>query len=401
MAKILFTWELGAYFGHLRRDAPIAQKLQDADHQILFAVRDTKIAAAVLLPLALDFVQAPVLMGKARLQRRPASYSELLLAEGYGQKEVLSGGVKSWLKLFDLYHPDVVVADHSPTALIAARVCKLPVVQIGCSFSIPPRNVPMPAFSVPSKLRSEVLLKSEALLVNRINSEIVSCGSSAKLLNMADLFDTDDALLMCFEALDHYGKRLETRYLGPVFTSGETIDCRWESEKRVRIFAYLHAGVAGTDELLEALKETDAEVICVLTGIQGSYKTISSHMRLFGSPVSLQFLLPQADLVVSNGGGSLCSQALLAGVPMLLMPGHMEQLLQSKCLEKIGAGRVIGFDRKISVVREEVRAISSNDECRFGAQKFSASHASFDPKAPIITAAKMIENVVSRSAIAA
>lgn len=45
MSRILFVWELGAHFGHLSRDIPVAQRLCEEGHQVRFAVRDTRAAA--------------------------------------------------------------------------------------------------------------------------------------------------------------------------------------------------------------------------------------------------------------------------------------------------------------------------------------------------------------------
>ncbi|QDX79879.1 hypothetical protein B9N43_00520 [Denitratisoma sp. DHT3] len=94
MTRFLFAWELGANYGHLARDIPVAIKLRNKGHQVLFAVRDTKAAAELLGRQCFPYVQAPFCITPPRLARPPANYAELLVAEGWGSPLTLLGMVK-------------------------------------------------------------------------------------------------------------------------------------------------------------------------------------------------------------------------------------------------------------------------------------------------------------------
>ena len=358
-------------------------------------MRDLSVAAKVLAPEGLTFVQAPIFSGRVPLRRRPANYSELLLAEGYADSSVLSGSLRAWLKLFDFFRPDVLVADHCPTALIAARIAHLAVVQLGCSFSIPAQAVPMPSFEMEHEISKEALLKSERYVLARINTAIRGCGSTSVLDSISALFDTQARLLACFEELDHYGVRPEARYIGPILTAGNTLRCAWESNDRRHVFAYLHGEVFGTDVLLNELADLDAEVVCVLTNSrQISYESVGkARMRMYSKPIDVPLLLQRADLVVSNGGGALSSQALLAGVPLLMMPGHMEQFVQSKCVERIGAGRLVGAKRSCTVFKECLHELLEKNGCRSSAKAIAKKYSSFNPSTPVNIAIRAIKGI--------
>ncbi|MHB1214731.1 MAG: hypothetical protein ACYCY9_07055 [Thiobacillus sp.] len=103
--NILFAWELGANFGHLARQLPVARELTARGHQVTFVVRDTKLAAEFLTPNGYRFIQAPLMLTKPRLRMPTASYSEILLAEGFHESAALAGRVQAWLNLFEITQP--------------------------------------------------------------------------------------------------------------------------------------------------------------------------------------------------------------------------------------------------------------------------------------------------------
>ncbi|MCX7168728.1 MAG: UDP-glucuronosyltransferase, partial [Proteobacteria bacterium] len=145
MSRYLFAWELGANYGHLARDLPVAERLRAAGHAVSFAVSDTRTAAELLTPRRLPFVQAPLALRPARLANPPVNYAELLLAENWGDRTSLLGRVKAWQTLIALIRPSMIVADHAPTALLAARCCGTPSIAMGSGFEIPPLVSPLPS----------------------------------------------------------------------------------------------------------------------------------------------------------------------------------------------------------------------------------------------------------------
>ena len=123
--KILFTWELGGGLGHLTREAPIARALAARGHEVLFAVRDCRVAEAVLGKDGLSFVQAPVpvlVRPVPHMIESYPGYASVLAAWAFGEVDCLHGLFGAWRHWLAAYRPDAVVCDFSPVAQWSAHL---------------------------------------------------------------------------------------------------------------------------------------------------------------------------------------------------------------------------------------------------------------------------------------
>jgi UDP:flavonoid glycosyltransferase YjiC (YdhE family) len=123
VSRFLLTWELGLNLGHLARLQPVAVELKKRGHAVLVAARDLGAAAYVLSAAGISFIQAPYLAHGHPLPHRAAGYSDILRAQGWGDLTTLRGLVEGWINLYRMFRPDVIVADYSPTAVLAAYMC--------------------------------------------------------------------------------------------------------------------------------------------------------------------------------------------------------------------------------------------------------------------------------------
>lgn len=81
-------------------------------------------------------LQAPV-PNFVPVRRETHSYSELLSLMGHLDPAVLVGYLAAWRELFTSLSADLVIADHAPTALLAAHSLNLPACAIGTGFVLP------------------------------------------------------------------------------------------------------------------------------------------------------------------------------------------------------------------------------------------------------------------------
>src|SRR5712664_2094429 len=122
MSRILFAWELGANLGHITPLLVLARALRERGHEVVFVLKDLRGCAELLQQHGFSFLQAPIVAARAAgLPREPASYPEILLIHGFGDPAGLIAAARAWRSLFGLVKPDLVVFDHSPVALFAAR----------------------------------------------------------------------------------------------------------------------------------------------------------------------------------------------------------------------------------------------------------------------------------------
>src|SRR5262249_4591453 len=122
MARILYCWEIGEDLGHMASFAPLATALRDRGHQVYLALREVQHSEPMMGRLGLPVLQAPVWHGiPPGASAQPASYAEILFHFGYLDVSGLTAMLRAWRDLLALVTPDLIIADHAPTALLAAR----------------------------------------------------------------------------------------------------------------------------------------------------------------------------------------------------------------------------------------------------------------------------------------
>ncbi len=377
MGRILFAWELGANFGHLARDLPVAKRLRELGHDVLFAVKDVRVAMQALEPAGFHFVQAPCPNPPLRLATPPVNYSEILVGTGYCDPSLLGGLVQAWLRVFEFYGADIVVINHAPTALLAARVGGLAAIATCIGFELPPDTDVLPSIRPWESIPEPRLRQADAQALQQINAVLRQHGK-APLPRVADLFANVPAVLTTFPELDHYGARVGSRYTGPISALPNVAEREWPRGGNARIFAYLRPSVPGFIPLLEALSETGASVLCVAPGIAQDVVTrfASPAFDIVTEPVALGTVLKQADLAIAYGTGTM-SDALLAGVPLLMVPQVVEQAIAARRIEALGAGILWTPPRTQETARSVLALVSGSLSLRQTAQQFAQRHRSF------------------------
>lgn len=379
MSRILLTWELGLNFGHLARLLPIATLLKNRGHTVLVAARDLETASRVLTPGDISFVQAPHASSPISSPQRLNGYADILLTQGWSDCELLSGLVTGWLTLFELFKPDCVVLDYSPAAGLAARFADLPALCVGNGFEIPPALNPLPPFWRMGN--AEHAMRSEGLAVANANSVAVS-HHGPKLLGLCDLFHPHKSMLATFPELDHYGERASANYIGPLFAGGlkaKRVD--WPDKERRRIFACLRPDTSNLDTLLEGLVESEASIVCFAPGLPKDRLAKYSNPRIHFSTefVDLKYLASDADLCISYGAEGTTISFLLAGVPQLLAPKHIEAYMAARRIEELSAGLVLGWRETKQKVLSSITKLFDEPVYKQQAKVFGSRHSAFEP----------------------
>ncbi|MBB6581160.1 glycosyltransferase [Ralstonia solanacearum] len=371
MSRILFAWELGANLGHLARDLPVAEVLRKQGHDVLFSGKDLRVAEQVLSPAGFKFVQAPAAASTPQDSYAPANYSEMLIGAGYGDVLGTLARVKAWAALFDLHRTDVVVINHAPTALLAARALGLPAVLTCIGFELPPAVSPLPSIRPWESIPVERLQQADSVVLHTFNSVLDRFGQ-APILRVADLFTNLPTVLTTFPELDHHGARTDVLYVGPVSMLTNAVECPWPAGASRRIFAYLRPSVPGFEHMLAALRDTAATVLCVSPGISGDdIKRLSSpRLKILPHPVALNATLQGVDLAVVYGTGTM-ADALLAGVPLLMVPQVIEQALAARRIEDLGAGIMWKPPRTLESARTVLAAALSTSSLKQKADLFA------------------------------
>jgi hypothetical protein len=398
MSRILFAWELGAGAGHVASFLPCALLLQERGHEVVFAVRDLPRTEIALGGHPFPILQSPIFV-RDNITLPPAvSYPELLLRFGYGDASDLRGMARGWLGLFETVRPDLVVVDHGPTALLAARIADLRRSAIGTGFSLPPRIDPMPSFRPWLDVPHDRLVTSERHVVDAVNQVVLGLGGRTPLGVLADLFDVAESFLCTVPELDHYD-RTDGTYWGPTVDRRVGDEPEWPAATGPRIFVYLPGTYGGLDRLLHDLRSIRASKLLYLPGRQPGKKAVSSDasMRISPNPVRMERVLEQCDLVVCHAGHGTVAAALLAGRPLLLIPDHVEQLLLARKVVALGVAKMVNPDSRPSFGRL-IGDILQHTEFAAAAHEFARKYEHFAGVTPQRAIAARCEELMATPA---
>lgn len=407
--RIFYAWELGQDLGHLLRFLTPALKLRERGHEVLFAVRDLSNAESTLGHRGFPLMQAPIWIANVGgLPKVTISYAEIALRYGFISYPGLKALVKAWRELFRYVEPDLVLTDHSPTALLAARSLGLRHAPIGSGFFNPPLTNPLPSMRYWDKVSAERIAKPDQVATQIANRVLADLGG-APLKSMADLFRADENFLCTFRELDHYPNRGEAQYWGPTFEMEQGAELAWPQGKGKRIFAYIKPRYTDFEKLLVALRETGDQVLVYAPGITKELtdKYASPRMVISSEPLKLKSMMQGCDLVVCHGGPGTVTVALLAGVPLLLLPTQLEQLMSCRRVAELGAamvvmkGKPVGAKDDTPKLDKDGKPVPETDYLALmrqllGEERFRAGAAAFAKKYARFSQAGQSRAIVSR-----
>jgi len=379
VARILFTWELGGGMGHVAPYLTLAKGLRQKGHEVAFSLRDLRLAEISLGAEDFAYFQAPVMLGTAENEiASPYTFAQILHNVGYGNLRLLTGLAKGWRNLFDTYQPDLVIFDHSPTALLASRGMCFKKVIIGNGFFIPPDITPPPLLRTNPPPDMATLRHFEKQILANINQ--VSARLENKHLDrITQLYEADDKIIMSFKELDHYQMRPQdgVTYWG-MNRSGLGSRPDWPKCKGKRIYAYLKPFQA-LQQLLLHLQKLEASVIIYAPELSESamQKYSSANLQFSRSPLDLEQTASSCDIAITNSNYATVVEFLLAGKPVLLLPLFLEQALLAFRVENVGAG-VIGASHHAKHIISRLDALLNDPKYTRSAENFAKKYAGFD-----------------------
>jgi UDP:flavonoid glycosyltransferase YjiC (YdhE family) len=294
--KILLGWELGAGQGHIQRLVSLAQGLELQGHTPVFALKSYDLQGRDF-PWSMH--PSPPLPFSGR--EDSYSYTDLLAAFGFDQPLLLSAHLQAWQDLLQTIAPALVIADHAPGLVLAAHN-RVPTVVVGSYFAVPPPVDLFPLFRFPA---SPEVDERQAKVYETV-SQLVSLRSPlGQVLNGDRSFISGIPEIDCYRAW-----RINPQYVGihnaPIPRSFPTEHSVW---------SYL-----SQDYPLKSL------VIQTLNAAQDF--------------IPLETALVNQSLVVHHGGLTTTVGCLLAGVPQVILPRHLEQELNAFSLMSLEVGQM-------------------------------------------------------------
>lgn len=379
MSRILFAWELGGGLGHVAPYVETIRQLTAKGHQVSFALRDLSRAETILAQSGATYLQAPVLLKPiSQPIPNPYSYPQILHNVGYDDPHTLLALVKAWRRLIELVRPDVLVADHSPTALLASRLTGVRRIITGTGFTVPPALAPMPNMRYWSHVAPEFLVRFEDRVLGNINTVMRQLGTKS-LDKVAEIVEAEAVALRTLPELDHYPIRPATEYWGiwPTMRAAPPV---WPAAARPggKIFAYLKSN-RGLPAVLQALRRLGQSSIVYLESQSRPLveRYSASHINFVDRPQDMLRMAEECDLAVLNTNHDTMAFFLLAGIPVFMLPLTFEQFLLTKNVERLGAG-VGTTTTDPKTLTSLLESMNDAESHRLAARKFALKYASRD-----------------------
>lgn len=395
MARVLFVWEQGANLGHLSHLRLPVEVALAAGHTVYMAVRELHNVRLVMGDLPVHYLLAPA-RPEVVQPDQPAilSYTHLLHRQCFSSTEELGLYLNAWRSLFDLVKPELVLFEHSPTALIAAHAYSFKKVNLGTGFTVPPIQtdgsepfLPFPNTQLTPQVLS-TLRQDDALMLARINQALAAL-NAPQLPDLRTIFDQVDAQwLMTWPELDQFGARATGQgvYLGVEPPQPRAVP-QWPAASGQKVFAYVDT-IPSLEPLLRDLRASGACCLLLVRGLTAAQRQHYSNasMQCIDQPVDLARVAQEADWVISNAGHSTTAFFARQGVAQLLIPRFQEQLFTTLRLVSQG-GAAMAFQDQ-SAYSAAITAMTGNTKIRAHARQLGdqlKAHPEVDLRAFIRT----------------
>ncbi len=358
MKTILFAWELGRGLGHLMNIRRIAACLKPHGFRFVAVVRDVP-AAELLLGAFSDIIGAPPWPHHSRPPSQcpaasSATLNDILAAAGLADAIVVNRLLVAWDDIFKRTRPDLVIADFSPLAALAARG-RIPLMLIGNGYTLPPHK--MKRFPLLHRLARPAW--SEERTLAAVNEAMQRSGWPP-LDHLPQLFSGDACLVQTFPLLDPYDTQRTEPLDGPIFDRAPAP----KSTGASAIFAYMSGGYAPHPALFAALRPFAARLRLHAPRLPAALleELRRAGARIDAEPAPLAETLPATCLLLHNGGSGVAAEALIAGVPQLVLSAQLEQDLNGEALQQAGVATLVRAYEPDASLSSELIATMASDE---------------------------------------
>ena len=374
MATFLYAWELGGGLGHVLPFRPIAQALLAKGHRVVAALRDLVHVEQAFGGSGVDCLPAPHKNWRTDDRIEPLlSFAHILHNTGWSRASDLRILTGAWGTILDTVRPDTAICDHCPALLLALRGQGIKHATFGTGFCVPPDKSPWPAFGLGGNADPEKLLRDETHVRQVANGVLAEAGQPP-LERLAQLYaEADDQILTTFAELDHYPQRPNARYSG-WWPTGAGRPFNWPQGNGPKVYAYFKEFPA-LSATVRFLREQGWPTVIFAPGLLEKLRPLAlPSLVVTDTPLDLQQVGREADLVIHNGTHGMLAELLLVGKPALSVPLTTEQAILAQRVAESGAGLSAANNNAAAIVRAMhlmLQDVRYADAARGFAQQYS------------------------------
>ena len=376
--------ELGEGRGHFARLAPIGEELRRRGYRIRYFAAEPDLARAV--GIAPSDIEGVPHAATSVAEGTAVTFGEAVARTIYGSSESVTAQIAAWSAALE--GADLIVADYSPSALVASRG-RRPRIALGNGFTMPPANIP---FYPRLWRKGPGPVHDERRVAADINSALAALGISP-IANYPEVMAAERRFVFSVPPLDPYdGLRNE-----PLYGSLHRVPPPSDDKRRDCVFAYFRGRWARDPRLVAALS-TLREGRFVLAGATPEARAIAARGGSVVTDVVLPLaeVLPRTRLIVHYGGGALVLEALLAGIPQIILATDIEKHLNGAKLAERGAARVLDWRAFTAAELGDCIAECRDDaEMRKAANTVAVENAAFGRGGGVELVARAVDELLA------
>jgi len=323
----------------------------------------------------------------------PRTFAHVLWNAGFVDPVELQRFTEAWDAILASANPDLIVFDHAPTALLAARGRNLRRIVLGNGFCCPPDRSPLPDLRPWMPPEPQRLYEEERRILDGMNQVLQSRGVNP-LGRVSQLYgEVDDTFLATLPEFDHYPGRTNARYRGPWTMAGGEPPA-WPIGYGKRIYAYLGQFPAREQLLARLIELGNPTIVSVPESDVELFRRLAApNLRFESRRLDIRQVAAECDLAILNGNHGTTIAMLLEGKPALQLPIFLEQTYNAQAAARLGAGLICSAANPDEGVAKLTQML--HDE-RFAAaaRRFAIKHANFNPQVEIDAAARRIDEML-------
>jgi len=392
------AWEIGQNFGHVMPLLSVAKALRARSHDVSFAVKDLRQVSAIVRAEGFPICQAPAHPGMPLLPDglQPETMAEILKLHGYQDPDVLHAYLLAWRELLERNGSELVVASYAPTALLAARTLGLRTAVAGTAFELPPPVSPLPSFRPWLNTPAAALASSDANLVEVVNA--VLCRYGQHVNAACGVYAADRQVLWTFPELDPFARQRlvgagKVTYSGALFPPNLGDLISWPQVDAPRVLAYFRYPAKTLEPIVERLANMPAAFCVVAPNLDASAisKLTQANVSFTSRAIQLGPALSACQALIGYASHGTACAALLQGKPMVLVPEHMEGVMLTNQIVRLGAATHVRQPDPEGLTSALSQVLADS---RFGtaASRFMHKYKGYDPELQASRIAELFEN---------
>ncbi|BDA73240.1 hypothetical protein CAL7716_074060 [Calothrix sp. PCC 7716] len=332
--KVLFGWELGGGQGHIQRLVVLARELEIYGVEPVFALKSYNIKAT---SFPWQIVFAPRLPFTGRSESY--TFADILETFGFGNYNLLKSHILAWQAIIKEVKPSLIITDHAPGLVIAAKNI-VPTIVTGDAFTVPPPVEIFPNLRIPAPLESQ---QRQEQVSNTVKQILQYSAPLGQILN------GDTSFIFGIPELDPYQHlRSLNQYLSVHVTP--IPNNLYKSDGHA--WAYLYDDYSHRSLVLNTLKP------------QCDFQPLTK-------------VLAGKSLAIHHGSSTTAITCLLAGIPQLLLPKHLEHQLNAVSLSGLGVAKTINNPTWETLVAKRAQAYLLVENALLQAEKLAHWNQNF------------------------